>query len=132
MELEVSSERRTDVIDITDEVEELVSPEIAEGVCTVFVKHTTASIIVNEAESGLLEDMTTALNQLIDDEHRYRHDQIDDNAAAHLRSMLLGSSVSVPIRDGSLDLGTWQRLLFVDCDGPRRRDVEIRVSESGG
>ena len=125
MQFEVSTDDRIDVVDVTDDVESRL-PADATGVCTVFVRHTTAGVVINEAESGLVDDVERFVDEVGPDRD-WRHDRIDDNAGAHLRSMLLGRDVTVPVTDGSLDLGTWQSLLFVECDGPRRRTVDVRV-----
>ena len=86
-------------------------------------------ISVNVAEDGLLRDIKGTLLDLISSDRSYEHDRIDDNAAAHLRSMLLNSSVTVPVQDGELGLGTWQSILFVEADGPRKRHIQITVLE---
>lgn len=125
MAFTVETEARTEVRDVTDRVADVL-PADADGVCTVFVRHTTAGVVVNEAESRLLHDVERAMDDLIPDEG-WDHDEIDDNADSHLRSMLLGESVTVPVEDGELALGTWQSVLFVEFDGPRRRDVEVVV-----
>ena len=126
---EVETDRRVAAVDVTDRVEREV-PDDATGVCTVFVRHTTAGVAVNEAESGLLADLEDHLRRLAPEDRDYRHDRIDDNADAHLRATMLGESVSVPVRDGELALGTWQSILFVECDGPRTRQVDVAVAES--
>jgi secondary thiamine-phosphate synthase enzyme len=125
MTFTVESETRTDVRDVTDDVADALSAD-AGGACTVFVRHTTAGVVVNEAESRLLGDVEHAVDELIPDEG-WKHDEIDNNADSHLRAMLLGESVTVPVEDGELALGTWQSILFVECDGPRDREVEVVV-----
>jgi secondary thiamine-phosphate synthase enzyme len=90
----------------------------------VFVEHTTAGLSVNEAEPRLLGDIERALTELVP-ESGWDHDEIDDNADAHLRSMLLGRDVTIPVADGTLGLGTWQSILLVECDGPRTRTVTV-------
>jgi len=123
MAFEVETTDRTCVVDVTDEVATAV-PDDATGTATVFVPHTTAGVVVNEPESGLLADIEAALSRIVPDDD-YEHDRIDDNAAAHLRALVLGQSVTVPITDGRPDLGTWQSILFVECDGPRTRRVRV-------
>jgi len=123
MAFEVETTDRTCVVDVTDEVATAV-PDDATGTATVFVPHTTAGVVVNEPESGLLADIEAALSRIVPDDD-YEHDRIDDNAAAHLRALVLGESVTVPITDGRPDLGTWQSILFVECDGPRTRRVRV-------
>lgn len=123
---DVDTEERLSVIDVTDQVAAAVDGEVT-GTVTVFVQHTTAGVTVNEAEPRLLADFEAALADLVDDEG-WRHDEIDDNADSHVRSMLVGPSVSIPVVDGRLQLGTWQSVLFVECDGPRTRTVHVTVS----
>jgi secondary thiamine-phosphate synthase enzyme len=124
MSLDVETTERIDIVDITSDVSESLPADAEEGVCTVFVQHTTAGVVVNEPESRLLSDINTCLDELIPPEE-YEHNAIDDNAESHLQAMLLGESVSVPVIDGELALGTWQSILFVECDGPRTRSVEV-------
>lgn len=124
MAFEVTTGERVEVIDVTERVAAEI-PDGADGLATVFVEHTTAGVTVNEAESRLLGDVETALERLVDEDGGWAHDAIDDNADAHLRAMLLGESVSVPVRDGQLALGTWQSVLFVECDGPRTRQLHV-------
>ena len=126
---EVETSDRTEVVDVTDRVAAEL-PDDSEGVCTVFVRHTTAGVIVQEAESGLLADIENHVERLASSDGDYRHDRIDDNADAHLRATILGESVTVPVRDGELALGTWQRVLLVECDGPRTRQVDVTVVSS--
>ncbi|MFB6161082.1 MAG: secondary thiamine-phosphate synthase enzyme YjbQ [Haloferacaceae archaeon] len=122
---EVTTDARLTTVDVTDRVEAALSPD-SDGVATAFVRHTTAALVVNEAERRLLADVETMLDDLVPDEG-WRHDGIDDNADAHLRTLLLGPDVTLPVTDGSLDLGTWQSVLLVECDGPRSREVTVRV-----
>lgn len=122
----VETGSRTEVVDITETVREAV-PEDATGVCTVFVKHTTAGVVVQENEKKLVGDIEDFLNDLVPDEG-HAHDALDGNADSHLRATLVGSDVSVPVEDGELALGTWQSVLFVECDGPRRREVVVDVA----
>ncbi len=119
---EVSTDTQCEVIDVTDQVSERV-PADADRV-TVFSEHTTTGVTVNEAESRLLSDFETALSDLVPDSG-WRHDELDDNADAHVRSLLVGPDVTIPVVDGSLALGRWQSVLFVECDGPRRRTVRV-------
>jgi secondary thiamine-phosphate synthase enzyme len=122
-EFTVSTDERTQALDVTDEVAATL-PDDASGTCTVFVEHTTAGVVVQEAESRLLTDIERAVEGLVPDDG-WRHDEIDDNADSHLRALLVGEHVTVPVVDGELDLGTWQSVVFVECDGPRRRTVRV-------
>jgi secondary thiamine-phosphate synthase enzyme len=124
---EVETDARTQVIDVTEDVRDAV-PDDATGVCTVFVRHTTAGVVVNENESKLVGDIQNFLDDLVPDEG-HAHDALDGNADSHLRATLIGSDVSVPVEDGELALGTWQSVLFVECDGPRTREVVVQVAD---
>ena len=130
MRLQVDTDERVTVVDVTDDVAAAVPEDVAEGVCTVFVRHTTTGVCVNEAEQRLLADVEDALERLVPADEPYAHDRLDGNADAHLRAMLLGSSVSVPVLGGDLALGTWQSVLLVECDGPRTRAVDVTVTPS--
>ena len=128
--VKVHTDARVDVVDVTDAVAAAVPAGVERGVCTAFVPHTTAGVIVNEAESGLLADLEAALERLVPRDDGYEHDRVDDNADAHLRATLLGSSVSVPVESGALALGTWQSVLLVECDGPRTRTLDVTTTTS--
>ena len=123
--LTIETDSRTECLDITDRVAATL-PDDASGVCTVFSQHTTMGVMVNEAESRLLDDLAAALDDLVADDG-WQHDQIDDNADSHVRAMLVGESVTVPVADGELQLGRWQSILAVECDGPRSRTLTVRV-----
>lgn len=123
MSIHVETDSQIDVIDVTEQVTANV-PEIDSGVCTVFVNHTTAAVSINEAEPQLLDDIEQFVETLSAPDG-WRHDTLDGNADAHLRTSLLGRSVSVPVRDGELALGTWQSILLVECDGPRNRSLSV-------
>ena len=125
MSIQVETSNRLDIVDITAEVEDRVPADVTHGVCTVFVQHTTAGVVVNEPEQRLLGDIESYLREVVPRDDGYAHDAIDDNADSHLRALLLDESVSVPVRDGSLALGRWQAVLLVDCDGPRTRSVTV-------
>lgn len=124
-EFTVDTRGETAVHDVTGRVAEALSSD-ADGVATVFVRHTTAGVVVNEPEQRLLGDIESFLSDLVPDEG-WAHDRIDDNADGHLRAMLLGESVTVPVQDGKPDLGTWQAILLVECDGPRSRTLQVAV-----
>lgn len=122
----VSTESRLDVCDVTDRVRDAI-PEDVTGTVTVVSAHTTAGVTVNEAESRLHRDFVTALDNLVADTG-WAHDDIDDNADAHIRALLVGASETLPVVDGELQLGTWQAILLVECDGPRTRTIRVAVS----
>ncbi|GAB6860875.1 secondary thiamine-phosphate synthase enzyme YjbQ [Haloplanus litoreus] len=123
MEFTVSTDARLDVVDVTNRVAAAV-PDNADGTVTVFVEHTTAGVVVNEAESRLLGDMRTVLSELVPDEG-WEHDELDGNADSHLRALLLGPSETIPVDGGDLSLGRWQSVLLVECDGPQERTVRV-------
>lgn len=123
MGFEVQTDDRIEVRDVTDRVAAELAAD-ANGTCTIFIEHTTASVCLNEAEPRLIDDIEAFVDSLAPSTG-WRHDELDDNADAHLRSMLLGRSVTVPVSDGRPDLGTWQSVLFVECDGPRTRRVRV-------
>ncbi|MFW5922088.1 MAG: secondary thiamine-phosphate synthase enzyme YjbQ [Halodesulfurarchaeum sp.] len=122
----ISTDDRLQVIDITESVRAAI-PDGATGTVTVFSRHTTTGVTVNEAESRLLGDFERALSELVPDSG-WAHDEIDNNADSHVRAMLLGPGETLPVRKGELQLGTWQSILLVECDGPRSRTVEVTVS----
>ncbi|WP_380677174.1 secondary thiamine-phosphate synthase enzyme YjbQ [Salinigranum sp. GCM10025319] len=126
---DVSTDARLTVVDVTDEVREAIADSAldeGEHVCTVFSEHTTAGVVVNEAESRLLGDVESYLEQAVPDSG-WDHDTLDGNADSHLRALLLGNSASVPVVDGDLALGRWQSILLVECDGPRDRTLRVVV-----
>jgi secondary thiamine-phosphate synthase enzyme len=115
------------VLDLTDRVQDALRELAAgDGVALVSVAHCTCGLYVNENESGLTEDTLTALS-FLGRMQSWRHDVIDNNAAAHLGATLLGHSVLIPVHQGRLDLGTWQRILLAELDGPRTRRVTVTV-----
>ncbi|HZY31584.1 MAG TPA: secondary thiamine-phosphate synthase enzyme YjbQ [Candidatus Methylomirabilis sp.] len=127
-EFSVRTKRKFQVIDITENVREIVERAAArEGLCCVFVPHSTAAVTVNEnADPNIGEDLQEALAKLIP-EGVWRHDRVDDNAAAHIKAAIIGPSETVPLRNGTLLLGTWQSLMLVEFDGPRERKVFVQL-----
>lgn len=125
-EIKVKTNTRFESIDITRYVEEAVK-EIKDGIAFIFVKHTTCSIIVNEAESGLMRDYLNWAKKLVPPEGEFEHNIIDNNGHAHVLASIIGNSRMLPIKDGKLDLGTWQRVILLEFDGPRTRTVNVKV-----
>jgi len=119
----VETDDHTAVRDVTDRVRGAL-PDDADGTCTVFCEHTTAGLVVNEAERRLLADIESFVWGLAPDDG-WDHDEIDDNAASHLRALVVGAHATVPVAGGEPDLGTWQSVLLVECDGPRTRTVRV-------
>src|SRR3989338_5407735 len=103
-----------EIVDITDEVSRRVS-KVREGICLVYVPHATAGLIINEYEPNIAEDYVGFFEKLVP-KASWKHNIIDDNAEAHLKSGLVGPSATVPVSDGRLVLGTWQRLLLCEFD----------------
>ncbi|MGC9105353.1 MAG: secondary thiamine-phosphate synthase enzyme YjbQ [Thermoprotei archaeon] len=116
---------RFDDIDITDHVKREVEGSINDGVLFVVSRHTTCTVIINEAEEGLMKDYLEWAKKLVPPEGHFYHNQIDNNGHAHVLSMLIGNARVVPIRDGRLDLGTWQRIILLEFDGPRTRYIDL-------
>ncbi|ASI99056.1 secondary thiamine-phosphate synthase enzyme YjbQ [Thermococcus celer] len=128
-EMEVSTEERFQVVDVTDEVQHLVwKSDVTSGIVVVFTTHTTTGLAINEKEAGLIEDMKAKMKELVPKGAGYAHDRVDSNAHSHLRAtLLLNPEVVVPIENGELLLGAWQRILFIELDGPRHRKVLVKV-----
>jgi len=126
-----TTKQRQEIIDVTDQVAEQVRESgVAEGFALVSAMHITASVFVNDHESGLWADILKWLETTIApwDPKRYRHNETgEDNAAAHLRSLTIGHEVIVPITGGKLDLGPWQRVFYGEWDGQRKKRVTIKV-----
>ena len=129
--MDIQTTTRTELIDITDRVRTVVKEHgIKDGICVISTRHSTGSIIINENERGLRNDILEMCENLIPENKSYAHNQIDNNAHAHLRAVFLGMSQIVPVEDGHLVLGTWQSIFFVELDGPRKRSVNIKILES--
>ena len=125
--ISVHTRGRTEFVDITGEVTSAVSSiGVTRGICTVFVPHTTAGVTINEAaDPDVVKDILKELNAVIPFQDGYAHRE--GNSAAHIKSTLTGSSVTIPIDDGSLQLGTWQGIYFCEFDGPRSRTASITI-----
>lgn len=124
------TKRRQEIIDISDEVQRQVDQSgVQEGMVLVSAMHISASVFVNDHESGLWHDILAWLEQVAPwDPGKYRHNETgEDNAAAHLRSLTVGHEVIVPITKGKLDFGPWQRVFYGEWDGQRRKRVIIKV-----
>ena len=124
-ELSVRTSKRNEFIDITRQVEQAVQG-VREGVVTVFVPHTTAAVTINEnADPSVVSDILGKLAQLVPEQDNYSH--AEGNSDAHIKSSLLGSSLTVIVKDGKLMLGTWQGIYLCEFDGPRTRRVIISL-----
>ncbi|MEW6095598.1 MAG: secondary thiamine-phosphate synthase enzyme YjbQ [bacterium] len=127
--LEINSKSRTELIDITSQIEDVVrNSRIKSGICYVFVPHTTAGITINEnADPSVVADILMELNKVIPFKDNYSH--IEGNSDAHIKSTLIGTSVTIFIENNRLLLGTWQGVYFCEFDGPRRRRVFVKIIE---
>ncbi len=127
--LEVVTQKRTHFEDITNAVQEIVDESgVENGICYLYVPHTTAGIFINEnADPDVKWDIEQTLEKLIPWEDSYKH--IEGNAAAHIKSILVGTNTFVPIKNGKLMLGTWQGIFFAEFDGPRDRKVIVKIIE---
>lgn len=127
--LTVKTDKHTQMKDITPQIRQAIRESGAEeGICTIFVPHTTAAVTINEnADPDVVRDFTMEINKIVPWEDGYRH--IEGNSAAHLKSSLIGFSETILVEGGEPVLGTWQGIYFVEFDGPRTRRVYVRVSE---
>jgi secondary thiamine-phosphate synthase enzyme len=126
-EFSVRTGGETDWINITAEVQKAVGASgVREGICVVFVPHTTAAVTVNEnADPDVPRDVNFALNMISPDRREFRHGE--GNSAAHTKTSLVGPSLTLIVTGGRLLLGTWQGIWFNEYDGPRTRKVNVRV-----
>lgn len=124
-----NTSKRREYINITDTVEEFVRESgIQEGFVLVSAMHITAGVYVNDAESGLIADIDEWLEQLAPFRPDYRHHRTgEDNADAHLKSLLIHHEVIVPVTNGKLDLGPWQQVYYAEFDGQRKKRVILKV-----
>ena len=127
-EITLRTRKTQEMIDITQQVAEMVrGAKVADGLCLVYVPHATAAVVINEnADPNVCQDILDAMGRLVP-EGVWRHDRVDNNAAAHIKATILGPSETVPVRGGRLQLGTWQSLMLVEFDGPRDRTVIVEV-----
>jgi secondary thiamine-phosphate synthase enzyme len=129
---EIETEAGKQCVDLTERVRALVKASAVDaGLCHVMVLHTTAAVVVNEFDDpNIGRDLLTALDRAVPDHAGWLHDRIDDNAHAHIKATLLGASELVAVKDGDLVLGTWQRILLVEFDGPRRRKLSVTIQRA--
>jgi secondary thiamine-phosphate synthase enzyme len=124
---QVTSRERSQFIDITSEVQKAVrAAGISQGLCTVFVPHTTAGVTINEnADPSVVRDMLMELDKIVPFNDHYAHRE--GNSAAHIKASIVGSTVQLIVDAGRVSLGTWQGIYFCEFDGPRRRSVQVHV-----
>jgi secondary thiamine-phosphate synthase enzyme len=132
--LTLLSEKRTQVLDITKQIRDiLLGADVKEGILLANTLHTTCALFVNEFQGALVEDLKNMLERLVTDDAGYKHDdpRYSDcergNAASHLRAALLARSVAVGISGGELSLGRFQSVLFAELDGPRARSIDVQI-----
>ena len=130
--LQVHTTRRTELLDITREVQRaILHAGVQSGVCYLFVPHTTAGITINEnADPDVPRDIEAAMDRMVPKEGPYKH--FEGNADAHIKSTLTGVSQYVAIESGKLQLGRWQAIFFCEYDGPRHREVRLRFTRDDG
>jgi secondary thiamine-phosphate synthase enzyme len=126
--IEVRTKKQEEIVDVTVEVARLAAVSSRrEGICTVFVPHTTAGVTINEnSDPDVKADLLTALDKAVPKSLPYAH--AEGNSPAHVKASLVGSSVSVIIEDGRLRLGTWQGICLCEFDGPRTRKVWVKIT----
>jgi len=127
-EIRISTTSRTELLDVTSEVQKAVAESgVRDGVCHIYVPHTTAGITINEnADPSVRQDILMELDKIVPFQDNYRH--LEGNAAAHIKASMVGSSETILVEAGKLLLGTWQGIFFCEFDGPRSRRVVTRVS----
>ncbi|MBM4307705.1 MAG: YjbQ family protein [Deltaproteobacteria bacterium] len=125
--LQVRSSRQTELIDITRLVQEAVQKgDVKDGLCVIYTPHTTGAVTINEnADPSVPRDILMELNKIVPFDDRYQHSE--GNSAAHIKSSLVGCSLTLFIQSGKLLLGTWQGIFFCEFDGPRNRQVFVKV-----
>lgn len=128
--LEIKTNKKTEFVDITDKINKILKEENAKnGVCYLYIPHTTAGITINEnADPSVKEDIINTLDKIIPEDWNYEH--LEGNSPAHIKSSLIGHSEIVFIENGELVLGNWQGIFLCEFDGPRKRKVFIKIIES--
>ena len=126
-EITIKTNAQTEILDITAQVQNAVDESgITEGLCCVFVPHTTAGVTINEnADPSVKQDIVMELNKVIPFDDNYSH--LEGNSAAHIKASIIGSSVNVPLKNNYLLLGTWQGICFCEFDGPRTRKYYVKI-----
>ena len=127
MEFTVQTASQKCLVDITAQAGAAAARSgISDGICLVYVPHATAGVIINEFEPNIEADFLALFDRLFP-HGNWQHNAIDDNAEAHLKSGVIGPGATIPVENGRLLLGTWQRILLCEFDGPRRRQVVVKV-----
>ncbi|MFC2171341.1 secondary thiamine-phosphate synthase enzyme YjbQ [Acidobacteriota bacterium] len=128
--IDVKTSRKVEFIDVSAKIEEEVRKAgIEDGLCLAYVPHTTAGILINEnADPSVAEDIIAALDRSVPENLSYRH--LEGNSPAHIKASLTGSSKMIIVESGRLKLGTWQGIFFCEFDGPRGRQLWVKLIES--
>lgn len=129
IQFDIKTTHHTQMVDITARVQQIVTESgVTDGICMIFIPHTTAAVTINEnADPDVVRDFTMEINKIVPWEDDYHH--LEGNAAAHIKSSIIGFSEHIIIEDGRLMLGTWQDIYFCEYDGPRWRRVKVKVME---
>ncbi len=126
--IEFESHKPEDLIDITAKVQQSVSEsKIISGICTIYIPHATSGVIINENDDPEIINHFLGVLRKLAPRGSFRHDRIDNNGDAHIKSALVDPSVTIPFSDGKLLLGTWQSIMLCEFDGPKRRKVIITI-----
>ncbi|MFX1506522.1 MAG: secondary thiamine-phosphate synthase enzyme YjbQ [Promethearchaeota archaeon] len=130
IEAQIKTKKRSELLDITQKIKTMIPKDLDVGICVIFVPHTTAGITINEgADPSVQHDIIDQLDQLIPwHQPFFRHSE--GNSAAHIKASLAGSSVSILIENGQIKLGTWQKIFFMEFDGPRRRKIWVAFNST--
>ncbi len=130
MRITVRTRCQTEMIDITARIQQQVTDsQVVDGLCVVFVPHTTAAVTINEnSDPAVSRDILMVINKMVPWDESYRH--LEGNSPAHLKASIIGSSETIVVENGRLVLGTWQGVFFCEFDGPRTRNLEIRVIQA--
>ncbi len=125
----IQTNKKQEIIDITNKIKDIVKDsKIQEGICVVYVMHATAGIIINENyDKYVCEDIINKLDELIPESGNYKHDRIDNNAHSHIKSTLIGPDRTLIINKGEIVLGTWQGIALAEFDGPRTRNIFVKI-----
>ncbi|MDR4507948.1 MAG: secondary thiamine-phosphate synthase enzyme YjbQ [Candidatus Brocadiaceae bacterium] len=128
--ISITTHAKTEFIDITQRVSEMVKKQgTKEGMCYVYVPHTTAAVTINEnADPSVQKDIMHELNKIVPWNNHYTH--MEGNSAAHIKASLMGATASIPISGTKLTIGTWQGIYFCEFDGPRQREVFVQTMKS--
>ncbi len=127
--ISIRTHSRTELLDITTQIQNIVSESaVKNGICSIWVPHTTAAITINEnADPTVQQDILKELNKIVPFQDNYAH--FEGNSAAHIKSSIVGCSQTILIEEGRLMLGTWQGIFFCEFDGPRHRQVWVKIIE---